>query len=321
MTDPLALIWPSVDTPEPHFTLDEVTSWPAGARERLEATGILKQTKSATHVVCPGCDEGHVEEVVHRRDHDGTVRHYVRCPEALRVEVPAQLLLQWTIDFDALAGAIAGGMKLKGRVGALVPGRLWRLGRTPWPEAHRDVLFARGLAWPDAGQVASRTGPGGRAIVLVADRAPPPDVWPGQEPAVVLLVDMVHLVDGRAELDLAEMTVLVSDHDQALEAAGDITLDGRRRRSVLRRQVKSELKSMLADDAIAKAYLVHGSYRKTAAALTAECGAPVTKDQVFNAIKRLGGPKKIGMTSDSESICRAVASHRRDKPRRSFPSP
>jgi hypothetical protein len=321
MSDLLQFLWPSVDTPDPLFTLDLVASWPAGARERLETAGILRRAQSATHVVCPACDDRHVEEVVPREDRDGTVRYFIRCPQALRVEVPARLLLQWTIDFDGLAGAIAGGMTLKGRVGVLVPGRLWRLGKTPWPEAYREVLFARGLAWPDARQVASRTGPAGRAIVLVADRTPPPDVWPGREPAVVPLLGMTRLVDGRAELDLAEMAVLVSDHDEALEAAGQVALDGKRQRAVLRRQIKSEIKSMLTDDAIAKAYLVHGSYRKTAEALTAECGAPVTKDQVFNAIKRLGGPKKIGMTSDSESICRAVASHRRDKPRKSFPSP
>jgi hypothetical protein len=321
MTDPLSLIWPCVDTPEPLFTLDQVASWPAGVRERLEAAGILRQARSATHVVCPACDEGHVEEVVHRTDHDGTVRYFIRCPEALRVEVPARLLLQWTIDFGALAGVIASGMALKGRVGVLFPSRLWRLGKTPWPEAHREVLFARGLSWPDGRQVASRTGPGGRAIVLVADRVPPPDVWPGREPALVPLAGMARLADGRAELDLAEMAVLVSDHDDVLEAAGQVALDGKRRRAILRRQIKSEVKSMLADDAIAHAYATHGSYRKAAAVLTAECGTPVRKDQVARAIQRLGGPKKVGMTSDSESICRAVASHRRDRPRRSFPSP
>jgi hypothetical protein len=132
---------------------------------------------------------------------------------------------------------------------------------------------------------------------------------------------MARLVEGRAELDLAEMTVLVSDHDEALEAASQAALNDKRHQKKLRRQIKSEIKSMLTDEAIAQAYRVHGSYRKTAGALTVECDAPVTKDQVYRAIGRLGGPKKVSRTSDSESICRAVASHRRDKPRKSFPSP
>ena len=42
------------------------------------------------------------------------MRFFIRCPEALRVEVPDDLLLQWTVDFDALADGLAKALTLKG---------------------------------------------------------------------------------------------------------------------------------------------------------------------------------------------------------------
>ena len=114
MSDPLELLWTSVETDNPTFTAEDLRRWPAGTADRLIGLGLLRLTTSATHVTCPACDEGHVEEVLPRKGDDGKVRFFIRCPEALRVEVPDDLLLQWTVDFDALADGLAKALTLKG---------------------------------------------------------------------------------------------------------------------------------------------------------------------------------------------------------------
>ena len=190
---------------------------------------------------------------------------------------------------------------------------MWRLGKTLWQGAHREVLFVRGLAWPDARDVTRRIGPNRRPIVLVADRAPMTDVWPGMTPAVVALSQVATLGEAGIELDVAHMTLLIKDADAANEAALALPLDPRQKKLVVRRQLKAEIKSFLKDDDLAAAYAQHGSYRKAAAALTAERDTSVSKDMVRRAVLRRGGAKTVALAEDSQSVRRTVASHHRDR--------
>jgi hypothetical protein len=87
------------------------------------------------------------------------------------VEVAAECLQQWVIDLKALCNVLATALLLLGRHTALVPVRLWRLGRTTWQGVSRDVLFARGLTWPDGPSLFDTIEIQTCPIVLVADQA------------------------------------------------------------------------------------------------------------------------------------------------------
>lgn len=321
MSDPLHILLSSVDAPESVFTVAAMAHWPPGSREQLEAAGLLRRIHNATHVACPACPDGHVEEVMAREGPDGRTRHLIRCPEALRVEVPEEHLLQWSIDIGALVKALAEGMGLKGEPKVLEPGRLWRLGKTPWQGANREVLFARGLAWPDARKVVCHIGPNGRPVVLVAERAPPDAVWAGRPPAAVVLGQVATLNENGVEIDTVDLAARVKEADQRVAAVMGEAVTAAEQKRAIRQQVKAEVKSHLEDDVLVAAYKRYGSYRKAADALTDELGGSISKDKIRRAVQRAGGPSEVMETADSASICRTVASHRRDRPKKTFPSP
>ena len=136
-------------TRQPLVSAEEVATWPADILRRLMAAGLIRPAESTSYVACPNCHEAHDAEVTVRDGPGGRLRFFIHCPEALRVEVPAESLQQWCVNLEGLGTALAGALSLSGRRTVLVSGRLWRLGRTKWQGVSRDVLFARGLFWPD----------------------------------------------------------------------------------------------------------------------------------------------------------------------------
>lgn len=319
MTDPLDIIWPSVDTKRPRFTPEETRAWPATFLEKLTACGLLVRAESADHVVCSACSEGHIEEVIPRKGRDGRMHLFIRCPEALRVEVPAESVVQWTIDLDALAKAIAGTMSLQGRCAPLIAGRLWRLGRYTWHGASRDIMFARGLHWPDGTQLADRLGTPGRAIVLVAEHVPSPEFWPGLPPPTIALSGITALKPSGIELDRAHVAAIIEQVDAANQAVQPVALTLPQRRRLFRQEAAAVLNSHLKDDDLIKAYLEHGSYRAAAEALT-KPGTKISKDAVSRAVQRRGGPDAVRSDHNSGSVRRTVASQRRDR-KKKFAAP
>ena len=307
MTDPLTWLWPHMDTPQPLFSEQMVRTWPDGALDRLRAAGFVTQAQSADRVVCPACIDGHFEDVVAMEWPDGSCRFFVYCPEVLRAEVSPEDLRQWTIDFEALLGAVAKSMSLKGKFTAVAPGRLWRLGKAVWQGALRDVLFARGLAWKDGAEVARRIAHSRWPIALVAEQAPPPGTWVAQEPAIVPLAQVASLGQEEIVLDGAVMAAIIADAD-ATRAEGDVPLldDGQ-----LRRLIRAERDVALGDGVLVAAYKQHGSYRKAAAALIAQ-GVHTDRWAVERAVRRAGGPAAICRGESSRSVVRSVVSHRRD---------
>ena len=312
MTDPLGLFWTSLDAEAPLFTATDLRRWPADTADRLIGLGLLRPTTSATHVACPGCYEGHIEEVIPRQGDDGNVQFFIRCPEALRVEVPENLLRQWTVDFDALAAALANALALKGHPKTVVPGRLWRLGKTPWQDANRDVLLARGLGWPDDRTVTCHVGPNGRPVVLVPEQVPPDAVWSGQPPAVVVLGQVATLDADGLDVDAADLAARVNEADRRIATVMALPVTAAEQKRTIRQQVKAEMKAQLEDDVLVAAYLESGSCRAAAAALTKRLDKPITKDKIYRAVLRAGGVDAVGRTEDSLSVHRTVASQRRN---------
>ena len=309
----LETVWACFDTPEPMFTAEVTAAWPRLAFNQLIEAGILRRGVTLDSVVCPNCDEGHVEPVMPRSNGNDRVEYFIRCPESLRVPIPSELLQTWTIDFDGVARAVAKPMSLKGKLRALVRGRLWSLGRTDWKGTKREVMLARGLNDPDGASIAARIGPTARPIVLVAHTCPDERIWPGVAPPVVPLSRNVDWSDGGLELDTGLMFRLVEEADDVAERVSVLPITPDKRKLIVRQQLKSELKSHLTDDVLVAAYKEHQSFRKAAAALSEQMETNITKDRVVAAVKRLGGAAAVIAAGDSGSVGRTVASQSRDR--------
>ena len=288
MPDPLSYLWPHVDAAEPLFFKHAFAAWMDADFDGLVAAGFLQPTGNADAVPCPSCDEGHLEEVLACRDATGSHRFYIPCPEMLRVEIPPELLRQWTIDFDVVACIVAKSLSLTGQCTELMPGRLWRLGRTKWQGISRDVVFARGLGWSDGHGTASQVAQTIRPIVFVADRLPNSALWPGQIPPVIAL-SQVATSEHELVIDHDAVCAAILEADAQHDADMSTIDDRTRLQLMIRQQVKAEEKSQLTDEILLAAYQQEGSVRKAAAFLSERTGQPVTKDKVQSAVKRCGG--------------------------------
>lgn len=164
--DILELIWRVADCRSPTFTEDDLADFPEGARSQLMDLGVLRESTTATHVVCDACAEGHVRWVDAIRYPDDTTRFYVVCPENGRVEVDRHRLLQWTVCFEPLLDAVASELATVGESNEVVPDRVWSLGRASLAGRSKPVWCVRGLGWPDAPRIAG-TLPNGRSPVLL----------------------------------------------------------------------------------------------------------------------------------------------------------
>ena len=271
------------------YSADRVAEWPAGALDRLMAAGLLRQAENSTWCVCPGCYSGHFGEVFTAPGPDGVERLYMACPEAVSVEVSPELLRQWTIDVEGIGAAVQRALALTGRRTMLYPQRLWRLGRTEWQGAERDMLLLRGARWQDAGILHPVIERQLHPILLVGTELPPLAAchhWPWP---VIELSEVAALGDDGLEIDAVEVAQRVADADARNPAA--VPIHSARQ---LRRQVKEQLEHCLLDDQLIAAYREHGSVRKAADALSTQTGRPVTKDDVHRAVNRAGGAATVG---------------------------
>jgi len=307
MTDPLHILWYAIDAEECMFSADDVAS--SDGLTALQSLGILKQPENAIQISCPNCADRHVADIMTRKGPSETIIYYIQCPDSLYVEIPATLLAQWTINFDRLAQLLYDELKLSGHAHEVVPGRLWRLGKSKWQGADRTFYFWRGPTWDDARQIAVKIGGTGRPVILVADRAPANNVWVGKARPVVSLASVAALEGIELKIDAVQVAALVNEVDIA-ESEPKAT-------TKLQKQVRAIIKDEATDEILVAAYIKHHSYRDAAIALSAERGVPVSKDQVGRAVNRAGGIRAVLRTVSSESVQRGVASHRRDKPRQS----
>jgi hypothetical protein len=312
-SDVFAVLLNALDDVGRVFDHDDTSRWPPGKLEALKHLGLVRQAPSGLHAPCPNCHEAHIEPVTIRQSSDGTARYFIRCPESMRVEVTAEMCIGWQVDGDGLAKAVSAAMDLKSVPKAMVPGRLWRLGRTPWKKTTREVVLATRLGDADAASVTAHLGSGGRAIVFVPGEAPDERIWPGHVPAVVALSRVTTFTTQGIELDVTVISETVRDADARAEARSSLPVDPEVKKQTVRRQVTAQLKSKDWDDVLAAAYKQHGSYRKAADALTDQTGEPITKDKVRRAVERRGGIAEVMEDSDSSSVARTVASQRRDR--------
>ncbi|MFO0903684.1 MAG: hypothetical protein U0939_11830 [Pirellulales bacterium] len=292
MLDPIAWLWSFAEARDPVFEAMSMYVMIGDDFDRLVALNIVVRTANAECVSCPACGQ-HGEEVIAFDYPDGVTRYYVPCPLDFRVEVHPKLLERWTIHWDALAQATASGLALRGMCTPLIASRLWRLGRLKWQGATRDVLLARGLAWPDGDAIARQIAHATRPIAFVGDAVPPTDAWAGRAPPIVRLSQVTSLDHDGPQIDGEAVLSAIIFADDANLPAKQCDLNSENLERIIRRQIKAEAKSQLTDDVIVAAYKQEGSIRKAAKFLSESTGQSITKDRVQSALERCGGVSQM----------------------------
>ena len=320
MTDPLEIVWTFFDNQNLLLSHAEIQRWPPDAFDKLMLLNFVREAGSIDHVACPSCPDRHVEEVVCIPGADDVHHLFIACPANLRVEISPDALRCWMIDVDAVARGLADVITPGGRCTARIASRLWRLGTVSWQGVNREVLLARGLSWPDGGELVQRIGGSGRAIVLVAGAPPPEHIWPELKPTVVALPSVVHLDADTIKIALGDVFALMRNTDAANQMRQPVALSPKQRKREFRNAAGELLKSKLSDDILVQAYLEHGTYRAAADALTDQLGYKISKDAIGRAVKKAGGIEAVRCDVDTDSVRRTVASQRRDR-RKKYASP
>ena len=312
MNETLSRLWACFDSYEPLFSAGEVASWTDGQAQWLRQRGVLCAAASTSRVACPCCASSHVEDVLEVPDADPQ-RFFVPCPESITVELDPEALRQWTIDGDAVAALIGETLGLRGSPTPIQPGRVWRLGTTRWRQSARELLLARGLDAEDAARIAAHAGQAGRPIVLVSCQEPPPHIWPGRPPTCVALSRVMSQDATGLQADVVLLHDLVQKADDLQAQLELMPLDPAGKKRVLRRQVQAAVASHQDDEVLVGAYRECSSYREAAKLLSERLKTKISKDKIKRAVDRAGGPVAVINGASSNSVVRAVASHRRDK--------
>ena len=310
--DLFRLLLIAADAPGSLFDHSEVSRWPKGALEDLLKSHLVRPAQTGLTAPCPHCDDRHVESVtvVEPTEDAGKPRYFIWCPDSLKVEVTDEMCRGWEVDLDGLATVLASALGVSAPK-PLVPGRFWRLGRMPWRDTTREVVFAVRLTDDDAEALMRHVGTGGRAVVFVPHRVPEPGRWPGRVPAVIPMHGVAALTDDNVVLDPEAVLEAIDIADRRAEARGEVPEEKLTAKRI-ERGVRKVIENMVSDDALVRAYVTHGSYRKAADALVRE-GQITDRWAVERAVKAKGGPKAVKRETDSGSVGRTVASQSRDR--------
>jgi hypothetical protein len=308
--DPLDRYWALFDMLEPVICAQETAWWPEGALQSLVSLGLLIPTSSAAQVSCTLCADRHVEEVQSVRRPDGTVRHYIACPENMRVQVDAEQLRQWAPDFKLLARGVKELLNIDGRARDRVAERVWRLGSTTWNKQPREVFLARGLGWSDGETIAKEIPTDDRPIVFAGMSMLPPTVWSGIPPAVVPLGTVLHSRDGQLRLDLYLLAQLVGGADETAAFLGNLADRDLKRR--VQRYAEQRISEGGTTELIA-ACVREGMSTHEAEADLKNRGVRIDHSTIARKIKNV---VKAASPPSSPSVLRHPSSQPRDRKRR-----
>lgn len=264
----------------------------------------------AERIRCPVCPRAHYESVITRHTRAG-VRHFIRCPVEMRVEVDLKAWQTWRINAAEIATTVRGTMNLSGTLRNLEPDRLWSLGRTRWQGRSREVMLACGVGAINVDPVVQRIG-AGHAIVFVPHRIPESHVWLGRVPAIVPLSQVTTIESHGLALDRLGIAAMVDEADREAHIVGGLTLTERELNSVIRRHVKAANKDELTDEALLAVYRVCKSLRATEDALRKE-GHQIDHSTIARRVKKAEEAEQLRESRDSNSVSRRVASQPRDR--------
>lgn len=201
--------------PSISFKTDDICSWPIEIVDALTSAGLLKEGELAGSVLCDGCEEGCIEEVVFADSKcSGASNAYIVCTlrdDIGRVAVPASRLRTLYSNPDFLANWLSAQLRSQAQVETVVNGRLWWLGG---PDIHRrraDIFLACGVEWPDAPLVFGREGrvqECSSPIVLVPNQIPTNHPL-GLSAKFASLRRLLHINETQPILDIDEIATIV----------------------------------------------------------------------------------------------------------------
>lgn len=289
----------------------EIRTWPRGEFEQLRDFGLLRQSGTGLTAPCPLCDDGHVEQVDVRDTPTGR-RFFIECPDAVRVEVTPDICRMWEVCVSEIVLRLGRALGTTWAPREIVARTYYRLGRVKCSDTLREVALAAGSADDDYRVIARHVGTAGRTIVLVPTRVPSRGVWAGRTPAVIPLSAVVSVGEAGFNIDAAEFMSLVadSDRDNAGECEGRLS---RGTKKAINDAVKSRAQFHECDKALVEAYQEQGTLDLAADFLSVRMNRRITRDKVYQAVKRAGGASAVMRAASSKSVVRRIALHKRDE--------
>ncbi len=127
MPELLNLLSRLLESPDALLANDDFKRIDDGLRQYLLDARVLTPAKTANHVVCDGCYDGHVEEVERVHLKGRPTEFFIRCPEAGWVPIHPDRLRQWRLNGDRLASVLAVAIRKDAVAQTIVRNVAWRL--------------------------------------------------------------------------------------------------------------------------------------------------------------------------------------------------
>ncbi len=228
MDSALKQILQRANLPDHIITYGETRRWLSAEREVIFGRGLLRRTSDAEFVTCDACGDPHDLEVI-----TGPVAQPLAyCSHVGLIGIAPERLHQWELDFNGVAGLLAGCLCLTGGGQSVIPGRVWMLGRRQLGGRIAEIFLVHGSTWPDGLALlrgAPRLQNSPAPIILCPDRLPVDPEWQHNGRALIPLTELLALRDGS----------LVCDIENYADLCGQIAL--RRERPVQPTPVENRL--------------------------------------------------------------------------------
>lgn len=156
---------------------NEMTAWPQGTLEVLEASGLVLAAPMLDRVSCDECDEPHVERVLVLESATSPARPFIPCPANGRVFLERDRLRQWRCDCHAVAQRLTQLLETGTTPREVIAGRCWSLGVARLSGGARPSFLIRGACWPDAGALFERKLASGSNAILFLLGSEGPPLW------------------------------------------------------------------------------------------------------------------------------------------------
>lgn len=306
----LGVVLDAAEGPGRTFGHAEVSSWPQSVVALLERTGVLREATGAPFAECPDCDDRHVSPVEVHEDEHGRRRYYIACPAQIRTEVSADACRSWGVDPEGLARQVSAALGIKA-LPALVSGRLWRLGGARLGKSSRQVLLSLDGSAAGAERVAKHVGLAGRGVVVVPVHSPDSQAWHGRVPAVIALDQVSSLGPDGLEIDTAMAFDMVRASDNAAEALQQTPESRSSKQRQLQRAIRTTIKEMTTLQDVLDAAREGGTTDEIHARLM-DRGHRISRSTVGRRLKAAAEQGLLRDSHSSESVQRAIPSHRRD---------
>jgi len=237
MTDPLDILWATLEAVEPVLTPDAWRRLPTESRALLMNAKLFVPGPPAHRIQCPACVTPHMAPIIARPGPNGSARLFVKCPREARVLITEADRQTWRANARAVAEAVAASLALSGGVKAIRGDRVLGCGHLNWHGQRVEVCFARALCRRDGHKFAaliprSPSPP----IVFVPGEVPPEDGWSDPKPTLLSLQAVCEIRTGELAIDrklvehaLARRTNLDLRPKHMFRLTGDyweVTFDG-----------------------------------------------------------------------------------------------